>query len=87
MSKLSSSKFLVCVHNVVRMHESVALFWVNGHHVSHLGNKAPINIIMYRKQRQLGQEQLLHFFLNTTLIAVQPTMAEYEWTMYQLKVE
>ena len=38
-----------------------------------------------RKQRQLGQKQFWHVF--TKLIAVQPSMANYEWTMNQIKVE
>ena len=46
--------------------------------------KAPANAIMQRKQRQLGQTQFWRF---TKFIAVQPSMAEYEWTMYQIKVD
>ena len=47
--------------------------------------KAPANATMQRKQRQLGQKQFLTYFTN--LIAVQPSMAKYEWTMLQMKVE
>ena len=45
--------------------------------------KAPANTIMQHKQRQLWQNQ----FCFTKLIAVQPSMAEYELTMYQIKVD
>ena len=45
--------------------------------------KAPANAIMQRKQCQLGQKQ---FWCITKLIAVHPSMSEYEWTMYQMKV-
>ena len=45
----------------------------------------PANAVMLCKWRQLGQKQFWHVF--TKLIAVQPSMAEYEWTMYQMKVD
>ena len=46
--------------------------------------KAPANAIMQRKQRNLDKNNLDMF---SKLIAAQPSMAEYEWTMYQMKVE
>ena len=48
--------------------------------------KAPANAIMQRKQRQLGHKQFWHVLQNW-LLSVQPSIAEYEWTMYRMKVE
>ena len=46
--------------------------------------KGPANAIMQRKERQLGQKQFWHVKKK---IAVQPSMVEYEWRIYQMKVE
>ena len=50
----------------------VALLW-----------KSPV---MQHKQRILRQNQHDMFYTQKT-IAVQPSMAKYEWTMYQIKVD
>ena len=39
---------------------------------------------MQHTQRQLEQNW---FDMFTKLIAVQPSVAEYEWTMYKIKVD
>ena len=40
---------------------------------------------MQHKQRLLGQNQFDMFYRK--IIAVQPSMAKYEWTVYQIKVD
>ena len=44
--------------------------------------KAPANAIMHQKPKT---KPILTYF--TKCIAVQPSMAEYEWTIYQIKVD
>ena len=47
--------------------------------------ESSLNAIMQRKQCQIGQNTILTCFTN--LIAVQPSMTKYEWTLYQMKVK
>ena len=40
---------------------------------------------MQHKQRQPAQNQF--WYILQKIIAMQPSMAKYEWTMYQIKVD
>ena len=75
MSKLSSSKFWVCY--TVRMRE--LLLCCESSRKWHPATQTA-------KQRQLHWTEKFWHVLQK-LIAVQPSMAEYEWTMYQMKVK
>ena len=63
----------VIVHNAVRMHE-LLLCRESSRKCHHAAQTTPT-----------WTKTILTCF--TKLIAVQPSMAEYEWTMYQMKVE
>ena len=49
--------------------------------------KAPANAIMQHKPQTMPTWTKPILTCFTKLIAVQPSMAKYEWTMYQIKVD
>ena len=72
MLKLSPSKFCHCTQSSVDA-PIVALLW-----------KLPQMLSCSTNNAYLDKTNLTSF---TKMIAVQPSMAKYEWTMYQIKVD